>query len=128
MASLFPISLGTVVLDSSNSKELSDFYLKMLGWVKTYEDEDWIDIQSPAGGVKLGFQNDPNYTPPVWPEDPPAQQQMLHLDFETSGKEAMEQAAAHAITCGAKKAEIQYSENWTVLLDPAGHPFCFVAH
>ncbi|MFV0413385.1 MAG: VOC family protein [Oscillospiraceae bacterium] len=126
MNGLFPISLGTVVLDSKDKKALSAFYLKMLGWNKTYEDEDWIDIQSPTGGVKLGFQEDPAYTPPAWPEDPPAQQQMLHLDFNTASIAEMEQAVRHALSCGAKKAEIQYDEKWTVMIDPAGHPFCFV--
>lgn len=29
----------------------------------------------------------------------------------------------YAIFCGAKKADLQYSEDGTVLLDPEGHPF-----
>ena len=124
---LLPISLGTVVLDSRDKIALSNFYLKMLGWTKTHEDEHWIDIQSPAGGTKLGFQDDPDYVPPQWPQEPPSQQQMLHMDFNVSSKEEKERAIRHAIACGAKKAETQYDdEQWTVMIDPAGHPFCFV--
>lgn len=126
MNPLLPIELGTVVLDSADSKALSAFYLKMLGWNKTYEEGDWIDIQPPNGGVKLGFQTDPAYTPPVWPEDPPAQQQMLHLDFSTRSIEEMHRVVQHAVDCGAQKAPVQYDERWTVMIDPAGHPFCFV--
>ena len=126
MNDLLPIELGTVVLDSADHRELSDFYLRMLGWNKTHEVEDWIDIQSPKGGAKLGFQIDPAYVSPAWPEDPPAQQQMLHLDFVVASAEAMTRATEHAIACGARKAEVQYDDRWVVMLDPAGHPFCFV--
>jgi len=35
-------------------------------------------------------------------------------------------AARHAVSCGASKADVQYSDHWTVMIDPAGHPFCFV--
>lgn len=126
MDKLLPIRMGTVVLDSRDSKALSDFYIRMLGWQKTYEDDDWIDIQSPTGGVKLGFQTNPDYTPPTWPEEPPHQQQMLHIDFEVASRAQMEQAVQHAVACGAAIAPQQYSDLWIVMLDPAGHPFCFV--
>ncbi len=126
MNDLPSIELGTVVLDSVDHRALADFYLRMLGWNKTYEDESWIDIQSPQGGIKLGFQPDPAYIPPAWPEDPPAQQQMLHLDFAVASAEEMERAVLHAAACGATKARVQYDDRWTVMLDPAGHPFCFV--
>lgn len=121
-----PIPLSTVVLDSRDSHALAAFYLNMLGWQKTYEDSEWIDIQSPAGGVKIGFQQDPDYAAPGWPAPPPAQQQMLHLDFALPNAEAMRQAVEHAVACGATLAPQQYSDRWTVLLDPAGHPFCFI--
>ena len=63
--------------------------------------------------------------PPVWPEEPGAQQQMAHLDFVVQ-KDEMHQAVAHAVACGAKVAETQFSDHWTVMIDPEGHPFCFV--
>ena len=126
MNGLFPIVLGTVVLDCPDIKALSDFYIRLLGWEKSYADQNWIDIQSPRGGIKLGFQENPDYVPPVWPEEPPGQQQMLHLDFVVSSPEQMEVAVRHAISCGAKKADVQYDDKWTVMIDPVGHPFCFV--
>ena len=30
----------------------------------------------------------------------------------------------HALNVGAQKADIQYFDTSTVMLDPAGHPFC----
>lgn len=126
MDSLLPIELKTVVLDCPDIQALSDFYVKMLGWKKMYGDDEWVDIQSPGGGTKLGFQKNADYVPPIWPEEPQGQQQMLHLDFYVSGAEQMEKAVQHAISCGARKAEVQYDSRWTVMIDPAGHPFCFV--
>jgi catechol-2,3-dioxygenase len=126
MKELLPVEVSTIVLDSADHKSLSDFYLRMLGWEKNYEDEDWIDIKSPSGGVMLGFQNNPDYVPPVWPEEPKAQQQMLHIDFKTGSAEQMRIAVEHAVSCGAARAKTQFSDKWTVMTDPAGHPFCFV--
>lgn len=126
MDNLLPITLGTVVLDCPDTGSLSDFYIKMLGWKKTYHSDKWIDIQPPNGGTKLGFQKNPDYVPPIWPEEPPGQQQMLHIDFAVSSTEKMEEAVRHAIACGATKAQTQYDSRWTVMIDPAGHPFCFV--
>ena len=74
----------------------------------------------------MGFKKNSDYVQPVWPEEPPGQQQMLHLDFTVPSAEMMEQAVQHAISCGARKAEVQYDSRWTVMIDPAGHPFCFV--
>jgi catechol-2,3-dioxygenase len=126
MKELLPIEVSTIVLDSADHKSLSDFYLRMLGWEENYEEEDWIDIKSPSGGVMLGFQNNPDYVPPVWPEEPNAQQQMLHIDFKAESAEQMRSAVEHAVSCGAAKAKAQFSDKWTVMVDPAGHPFCFV--
>ena len=126
MDGLLPIALRTVVLDAADGKALAAFYVELLGWQKLYEDDEWTDIGHPDGGVRLGFQTDPAYVPPGWPDDPPAQQQMLHLDFGVANAAEMERAVTHALRCGAKKADVQYDEKWTVMLDPAGHPFCFV--
>ena len=81
---------------------------------------------SPLSGVQIASLTNTDYVPPVWPEEPNAQQQMLHIDFAVPSQEDMERAVKHAISCGATKAETQYSEEWTVMFDPVGHPFCFV--
>lgn len=120
------IELGSVVLDSNDIKTLSDFYIRMLGWEKEHEEEGiWISIVSKAKGVRISFQSNEDYLPPVWPEEEGKQQQMVHLDFSVGSKENLEAAVQHALACGAVKAKEQYSDQWVVMLDPAGHPFCF---
>lgn len=125
------IELKSIVLDCPDIQALSDFYIRMLGWERDYVEEgEFLDIRSPSGGVKMAFQTNEDYVPPVWPEEPNAQQQvqqqMLHIDFAVQSKEDMERAVQHAISCGATKADTQYCDAWTVMLDPVGHPFCFV--
>lgn len=125
---LLPIALEAVILECRDAAALSDFYIRLLGWKKHYvEENEWTDIISTSGGVKIAFLQNPDYVPPVWPDEPGAQQQMAHLDFTVRDKEQLALAIQHAMSCGAMKASIQYDpERWITMLDPAGHPFCFV--
>lgn len=125
---LLPISLDAVVLECNDVAALADFYIRLLGWKKNGgEDDEWAEIVAPSGGVIIAFQQNEDYSPPVWPDEPGAQQQMAHLDFTVRDKEQMELAVQHALSCGAVKASVQYDpEKWITMIDPAGHPFCFV--
>lgn len=123
----FPVRLNAVVLDCGDINVLSDFYIRFLGWKQGYHVEDqWMEITEPGCTVKIAFQKNEDYVPPVWPEESEKQQQMEHLDFAVENREQMALAVEHAISCGAVKAKMQYSEDWTVLMDPSGHPFCIV--
>lgn len=115
------IRLRTVVVDCSDAHRTADFYQKLLGWEKTAVEPDWVLMRDPSGGTGLSFQAEPDYRPPVWPEEAHAQQKMLHLDFLVDDLGA---AAAHAVSCGARKAPVQFFEDVVVLFDPDGHPFC----
>lgn len=117
------INIDKVVLDCLDPVKLSDFYIKLLGWKKGYDKNDFIIIGSETGNIDLGFQKNPDYIPPKWPEKEGEQQMMLHLDLCVAAAEHQEWVQ-YAIFCGAKKADFQYSEDWTVMLDPEGHPFC----
>ena len=119
------VLLGNVTVDCKDPKSLSEFYIRILGWEKTYEKDDFIIIASSLCNVRICFQKNPDYVPPVWPEIPNEQQQQVHMDFKVRDKEHMNHMVEYAITCGATKAKEQFSGLWTVMFDPAGHPFCF---
>lgn len=36
----------------------------------------------------------------------------------------LDKAVQYAIDCGAAMADKQFSDDWRVMIDPAGHPFC----
>lgn len=106
--------------DCADAEALADFYVRLLGWEKTLSGGGWAGIHSPQG-VILAFQTVENYVPPVWPWKDGAQQQMAHIDFKVGDLRKAEQ---HALDCGATRAETQYYDTSTVMLDPQGHPFC----
>lgn len=117
--------LNTITLDCSNAEELGDFYAKLLGWRKYRHDEDWLAVIAPGDTFTLLFQQMEDYQPPVWPAQPGQQQTMTHLDFHVSD---IPKAVEHALACGAVKAPVQYTDYWTVMIDPQGHPFCICKH
>lgn len=115
------IFMGGITIDCGNAGDLADFYARLLSWEKFYSSEEYAAVRSPDGTHILGFQTDEGYAPPVWPWETGKQGQMMHLDLSTTDVDA---AVAHALSCGAALAPIQFYDAGKVLLDPAGHPFC----
>lgn len=119
------IKMYSLTLDCRAPDELAGFYAALLHWDVMILDEDWACTYVP--GTEQGaypgllFQRNADYVPPVWPEQPEEQQQMAHIDFAVND---LDHAVQHAIHCGARLADQQFSDNWRVMLDPAGHPFC----
>lgn len=120
------IKLYSFTLDCVDPRELAEFYAALLGWeIIPFQDEEYTVIAPP--GTKQGaypgitFQRNDAYQPPAWPEKPEAQQQMAHIDFAVND---LDKAVRHAIRCGATVSDAQFSDDWKVLFDPAGHPFC----
>lgn len=119
------IKMYAFTLDCKDPYELAKFYAALLTWDVVFADDDWACVA--PSGVQQGaypgitFQRNPEYMPPVWPGVPEAQQQMAHLDFAVND---VEKAVQYAIQCGATIAAEQFSVDWRVMLDPAGHPFC----
>ncbi len=121
------IQLKTVILECRDIPQLVSFYTCLLHWPVVYELETFVGIHSNEDDMGIAFQYDENYIPPTWPARPGQQQMMAHLDFAVADKSELKEAVEKAVMLGAKKAEDQYcGEEWITMLDPAGHPFCFV--
>ncbi len=109
-----------VALDCPEPAALAAFYQSIVGGeIKaSTASAEWVRLQTPSGS-DLGFQRDPGYTAPEWPDGPP---QQAHLDFDVPDLDAGERAV---IALGAERATTQPSpDEWRVFTDPAGHPFC----
>lgn len=119
------IKMYSFTLDCKDPHDLAKFYAMLFKWEIAFFDEGWACICPPGTnqGAYPGilFQKNTDYIPPVWPEEPEAQQQMAHIDFAVND---LEKAVKHAIHCGAIIADKQFSDKWTVMFDPSGHPFC----
>lgn len=125
MDNKFKIKMYSFTLDCQNPHKLAEFYTALLGWEIVFSNEEYACAAPP--GVQQGaypgitFQQNPEYKPPVWPAAQNEQQQMAHLDFAVDD---VEKAVRHAVDCGAEIADKQFNDNWKVMLDPEGHPFC----
>lgn len=121
------IKLKTVILECRDIPQLVSFYTSLLHWPVVYELETFVGIHSKEEDTGIAFQYDENYIPPTWPTKPGQQQMMAHLDFAVADKSELKESVEKAVMLGAKIAGEQYGgEEWITMLDPAGHPFCFV--
>ena len=126
------------VLDTTDARELAEFYRHLLGY--TYRpgdeppapgepDKDWLVLRSPVGGPGLAFQQVDELPPATWPE--PTVPQQLHLDMTVDSAPDLEAQTERALNLGAKLLLDRITdpdEPLRVFADPAGHPFCiFVA-
>jgi len=134
------IALGTVCLDCRDAHEMARFYSGLLGWEPTLTEPDWVLMRDPGGGAGLSFQAEEAYDAPVWPEEPGAQQKMIHLDVRVTpadpevdvdgaaGQEALDAAAGVATAAGGRLADHQPRDDVRIVFDPSGHPLCLFLH
>ena len=119
------IKMYAVTIDCKKPNELAKFYAALLNWAVVFSNDEFAVVGAPGtvqGGYPgITFQRNPEYVPPAWPEEADAQQQMAHIDFAVDD---LEKAVEYAVECGAFVASAQFSKDWRVMIDPAGHPFC----
>jgi len=129
------------VLDTTDARELAEFYRQLLGY--TYRDgdeppaagepdergQDWLVLRAPDGGHGLAFQQVSAQARSTWPEH--AVPQQLHLDMTVASVGELEAQTERALELGARLRLDRIDdpeEPLRVFADPAGHPFCiFVA-
>jgi hypothetical protein len=135
MTDNFP-TIVQVVLDTTNARELAEFYRQMFGLSYRPGDEppaegepdeqgeDWLVLHNP-GGVQLAFQQTDGVRPSSWPDDEVPQ--MAHLDTRVSSVADLEAQRERALALGATQIfdrSDDADEPLYVFADPAGHPFC----
>ena len=114
------VVLGNVMVDCRDALELQCFYGHQLGgeMCTLYG----CPAVRSADGVVFLFTAEPDYVPPIWPEEPGRQQKQMHFDFQV---EDIPEAVRRAEALGAAKAAAQFGGGeFVTMVDPAGHPFC----
>jgi catechol 2,3-dioxygenase-like lactoylglutathione lyase family enzyme len=110
---------AAVTLDCPDPKALADFYQQMTGMELIWSDDNTAYLATESG-YRIGFQKVARFQAPQWPEGDVPQQS--HLDFSVTDLEAAEE---QILKMGASRPDFQPGgDQWRVLLDPAGHPFC----
>ena len=128
--------LSGPVIGCGDAFALAEFYASLLGWDVVDRSEKlpgaWALVRSPSGDDKIEFQREEPFVPPVWPTVAGAQQMGMHLDIAVEvptwdvAPEAMRAHVDYALSLGARLAahQPQAGRGVSVMLDPAGHPFC----
>lgn len=110
------IALAAITFDCPDGEQLWSFYRQ----VAELQPQD-VKGMAPAlvaeTGIMLLVQKVDTYQAPTWPSQERGQQ--MHIDFHTNDRSAH---VARATELGAEVVDVQGS--FTVMKDPAGHPFC----
>jgi hypothetical protein len=112
------VRTGVVSMDCAASRPLADFWTSMLGGEVRFTNGRNVVVRT--DWVWLCMMEVDDYRAPTWPDDEIPKQ--IHLDLATDD---LETAVAQAERLGARQASSQpQPDEWRVMLDPAGHPFC----
>lgn len=113
-------SLASISIDCPDPDELAGFYRALLGLEEAFATPDRAVVSLAGAGPMLTLMRVDTYVAPSWPDGP--QHQQLHLDLAV---EDLPAAVSAAIAIGATEASHQPApDQWRVMVDPVGHPFC----
>ena len=114
------LRIQAVSVDSTDPKVPADFWEKALGWRRTYEAEDEIVLEPPAGSPADGVSPDLLFL--KVPERKELKNR-LHLDLRP-GDQAEEVRRLEDL--GASRISVGQGPEvtWVVMADPDGNEFC----
>jgi hypothetical protein len=113
------LRIQCVCIDSTNPAKLADFWQAALGWRRTFEQDDQIVLEPPAGSKEDGVVPDLLFL--LVPEEPSAKNR-LHFDLRPQDQAA---EVARLEQLGAGRADVGQSPaaDWVVMTDPDGNFF-----
>ena len=114
------LRIQAVSVDSTDPKVPADFWEKALGWRRTFEAEDEIVLEPPAGSPEDGISPDLLFV--KVPEHKELKNR-LHLDLRPEDQ-AVEVQRLEAL--GAARVSVGQGDDvtWVVMADPDGNEFC----
>jgi Glyoxalase-like domain len=114
------LRIQSLCIDSTDPKVPADFWEKALGWRRTYEADDEIVLEPPAGSPGHGVSPDLLFL--KVPERKEVKNR-LHLDLRPADRDA---EVARLEGLGATRVSVGQGTDvtWVVLADPDGNEFC----
>ncbi len=112
-----------VLIDSVDPAPLARWWAELLGWRITFEDEEEIVLEPPAGSPEDGVSPDLLF---IRVPEKKSVKNRLHIDLRPIEDQAAEVARAEAM--GAVRTDIGQGDDktWVVLADPEGNEFCIL--
>ena len=114
------LRIQSLCIDANDPDALATFWENVLGWRRTYADDDEIVLEPPKGSREDGVAPDLLFL--RVPEGKTVKNR-LHLDLRPDDRDA-EVARIEAL--GATRADVGQGPDvtWVVLADPEGNEFC----
>ena len=114
------IRMQCVCVDSNDPDKLARFWADVLGWRRTFEDDEEIVLEPPAGSREDGVIPDLLF---VRVPEAKSVKNRLHIDLRPDDQQA-EVGRIEAL--GARRVSVGQCEDvsWVVLADPEGNEFC----
>ena len=114
------IRIQCLCIDSTDPAKTASFWEEALGWRRTFDEDDEIVLEPPAGSPEDGVAPDLLFlrVPEV-----KALKNRLHIDLRPKDQ-AAEVARLEAL--GARRVDVGQGADvtWVVLADPDGNEFC----
>jgi len=114
------LSIQCLCIDTADPSRLASFWQSALGWRRTYEGDEEVVLEPPAGSREDGVVPDLLFL--RVPEEK-AGKNRLHLDLRPQDQAA---EVARLEELGARRADVGQGVevSWIVMSDPAGNEFC----
>ncbi len=114
------IRIQCLCIDTTDPAGLATFWESALGWRRTFEQDDQVVLEPPAGSPEDGIAPDLLFL--RVPEDK-AGKNRLHLDLRPKDQAA---EVARLEGLGARRVDVGQKADvtWVVMADPAGNEFC----
>lgn len=113
------LSIQCLCIDSADPARLAAFWKSALGWRRTYERDDQVVLEPPAGSPQDGVAPDLVF---LRVPEPKAGKNRLHLELRPADQAA---EVERLEGLGARRVDIgQGSVSWVVMGDPDGNEFC----
>jgi Glyoxalase-like domain len=114
------VRIQCLCIDAVDPRRIASFWENALGWRRTFEDDDEIVLEPPAGSPGEGLV--PDLLVLRVPETKTIKNR-LHFDLRPSDQAA---EVARLEELGATRASVgqEADVTWVVLADPDGNEFC----
>ncbi len=114
------IRIQCVCIDCHEPSQIATFWESVLGWRRTYERDNEVVLEPPAGSAEDGVVPDLLFL--RVPEDKTVKNR-LHFDLRPDDQEA---EVRRLVELGARHVSVgqDTDSSWIVLADPDGNEFC----
>ena len=109
-----------ICIDSRDPRQAAVFWEAALGWRRTYDSDDEVVLEPPAGSPEDGVSPDLLFL--RVPEEKVVKNR-LHIDLRPDDQAA---EVARLEQLGARRVDVGQGDesSWVVLADPDGNEFC----